>query len=142
MMMVQGAVPTDPFEWRKVQPYLLYVVMFVTTIYCNFRALEVSNVETLIVARSTVPCVVSLLEWCFLGRTLPTLKSWLAMALMVIGAFCYVLSDKQFEMDGWSAYTWVIAYFVVISLEMALGKYIVGPQLGFASMWVPVDRSQ
>ena len=39
-----------------------------TTIYCNFKVLEVSNVETLIVARSCVPCQVALLEYAFLGR--------------------------------------------------------------------------
>ena len=56
---------------------------------------------------------------------------------MVTGAAGYVLFDKQFAMDGMSAYSWVMIYFVVISFEMALGKYIVGPQLGFASMWGP-----
>ena len=137
LIMLQGGAPSDPFEWRKVKPYLLYVSMFVSTIYFNFRALEHSNIETLIVARSCVPCVVSVLEFALLGRTLPVRRSWFAMALMAAGAAGYVLSDKQFEIDGWEAYTWVMAYFVVISFEMALGKYIVGPQLGFASMWGP-----
>ena len=138
VLMVQDWVPRDPFEWRKVKPYIVYVSMFVTTIYCNFKALQYANVETLIVARSCVPCVVALLEFGCLGRTLPSPKSWLAMVVMVTGAVGYVKTDRQFEMDGIAAYTWVILYFVVISFEMALGKYIVGPQLGFASMWGPV----
>ena len=33
--------------------------VIVTTIYSNFKALELSNAETLIVARSCVPCVVA-----------------------------------------------------------------------------------
>jgi len=135
--MVQGWAPTDKFVWCKVKPYLLYVAMFVTTIYCNFKALEVSNVETLIVARSCVPCVVSFLDWGFLGRHLPSGRSWGAMGLMFVGAAGYVMCDKQFAADGVSAYFWVILYFVVISFEMALGKYIVGPHLNFASMWGP-----
>ena len=40
-------------------------------------------------------------------------------------------------MQGWSAYTWVSAYFVIISVEMAYGKHIVGPHLGLKSMWGP-----
>jgi len=89
------------------------------------------------VARSCVPCVVSFLDWGFLGRHLPAARSWGAMLLMFLGAAGYVLCDKQFEADGVSAYFWVILYFVVISFEMALGKYIVGPHLNFASMWGP-----
>jgi len=137
LVMVQGGAAVDAFEWRKVKPYLLYVSMFVTTIYCNFRALEVSNVETLIVARSCVPFNVAILEFLCMGRAFPNLRSWFAMGLMVLGAAGYVASDKQFELDGWAAYTWVTAYFVVISFEMTVGKYIVGPHLGFASMWGP-----
>ena len=68
MPVLQGWAKPDPFEWHKVKPYLLYVGMFVTTIYCNFKALEVSNVETLIVARSCVPVTVSFLDFTFLGR--------------------------------------------------------------------------
>ncbi len=137
-VMVQGWAAADAFEWRKVKPYLVYVCMFVTTIYCNFRALEVSNVETLIVARSCVPCAVAMLEVACLGRMLPSPRSWGAMALMIIGAVGYVASDKQFELNGFAAYTWVGLYAVIVSFEMALGKYIVGPHLGFASMWGPV----
>lgn len=51
--------PVDDWEWEKVRPYILYCVMFVACIYANLRALSVSNVETLIVFRSCVPCVVA-----------------------------------------------------------------------------------
>ena len=35
-----------------MKPYLLYIGMFVSTIYCNMKALQYSNVETLIVFRA------------------------------------------------------------------------------------------
>ena len=50
--MGTGIVKPDSFEWRKVKPYLLYVGMFVATIYANMRALQHSNVETIIVFRA------------------------------------------------------------------------------------------
>lgn len=53
------------------------------------------------------------------------------------GAAGYVLTDREFMLKGWSAYSWVSAYFLVISVEMAYGKHIVGPHLKFASMWGP-----
>ena len=43
-LMASGAVKADHFEWRKVKPYLVYVGMFVATIYANMRALQHSNV--------------------------------------------------------------------------------------------------
>eukprot|EP00966_Prymnesium_polylepis_P221041 5113108-Prymnesium_polylepis.1 len=137
LVMVQDWAPVDKFVWLKVKPYIMYVGLFVGTIYCNFMALEVSNIETLIVARSCVPCVVSILDFIFLGRTLPSLRSWCAMAIMIAGAVGYVLTDKAFELDGLAAYTWVVLYFCIISVEMAYGKHVVGPHLGFGSMWGP-----
>ena len=136
-LMGSGRVPSDPFVWSKVRPYLLYVCLFVTTIYCNFKALEFSNIETLIVFRACVPCVVALLEVAFLGRQLPSRRSAAAMLVMGGGASAYVASDAAFALDGWGAYTWAMLYFAVVSVEMAYGKYIVGPHLGFATMWGP-----
>ena len=135
--MACGCVPTDRFEWRKVKPYLLYVVMFVSTIYTNMRALGVSNVETIIVFRAACPLVVCILDWAFLGRQLPSMRSALSLVVILFGCVGYVLTDRAFKLNGWAAYQWVSAYFVIISLEMAYGKHIVGPQLGFASMWGP-----
>ena len=51
-LMGAGVVKRDRFEWHKVKPYLVYVGMFVATIYTNMRALQHSNVETIIVFRA------------------------------------------------------------------------------------------
>ena len=50
------------------------------------------------------------------------------------GCVGYVLTDRAFKMNGYAAYTWVTMYFLIISVEMAYGKHIVGPHLNFASM--------
>lgn len=39
--------------------------------------------ETIIVFRACVPIVVALLDWAFMGRQLPSLRSWLALAVLV-----------------------------------------------------------
>ena len=137
LAMATGLVPSDPFEWRKVKPYLLYVGMFVATIYCNMKALQHSNVETIIVFRACCPLVVSVIEWSFMGRQLPSARSSLALLALLGGCIGYVLTDRAFKMSGWGAYAWVTAYFLIISVEMVYGKHIVGPHLGFASMWGP-----
>ena len=126
----------DDFEWRLLKPYSLYVLMFVATIYCNMKALQHANVETLIVFRSCVPIVVSGLDWAFLGRELPSRRSQLALAMLTLGAAGYVATDRQFSLRA-RAYAWVTAYFFIISVEMAYGKLIVGSHLKLKSMWSP-----
>lgn len=137
VLMISGVAKVDHFEWHKVKPYLLYVVMFVSTIYANMRALQHSNVETIIVFRACCPLVVCILDWAFLGRELPSLRSMAALLVVAAGCAGYVATDRAFKLSGWGAYSWVSAYFVIISFEMAYGKHIVGPHLQFASMWGP-----
>ena len=74
LWMLVGGAPMESWEWPKVKAYLYYVGMFVATVYLNMRALQYSNVETVIVFRSAVPVVVCLLEWAFLGRLLPSVR--------------------------------------------------------------------
>ena len=114
-----GRAEVDDFEWSKVRCYLLYVGMFVGSIYSNMKALQFANVETLIVFRACVPLVVSVLDWAFLGRRLPSARSTLMLLLMFIGAVGYVASDREFQLHGLAAYGWVAAYFCIISIEMA-----------------------
>jgi hypothetical protein len=101
------------------------------------QALQFSNVETIIVFRACCPLVVSLLDYGFLGRQLPSASSTLALLLLVAGAAGYVASDAAFRLTGWTAYSWATAYFCIISVEMAYGKHIIGPGLTFKSMWGP-----
>ena len=56
-LKASGRQEVDGWEWAKVKPYLLYIGMFVATIYCNMKALQHSNVETLIVFRACSFCL-------------------------------------------------------------------------------------
>ena len=135
--MLSGNAPVETWEWKKVKAYLYYTGMFVGSIYTNMKALQHANVETIIVFRSCCPLVVAIIEWGFMGRQLPSLRSWLALLVLVGGCAGYVLTDRAFKINGFGAYTWVTAYFMILSVEMAYGKHIVGPHLNFASMWGP-----
>src|SRR5689334_23212799 len=48
----------DGFERSKLIPCFLYVLSFVGGLYCNMRALQASNVDTVIVFRSCTPLMV------------------------------------------------------------------------------------
>lgn len=137
LLKASGRVAVDGFEWAKVKPYCVYVCLFAGSIYTNMRALELANVETVIVFRSALPLLVSLLEVAFLGRELPSRRSTVALALLAAGAAAYMYTDKDWRAGG-QAYGWALAYFCVLSIEMCWGKHIVGPHLGLKSMWGPV----
>ena len=125
-------------KWSRVRPYQLYSFLFTAAIYSNLQALAYSSLATVIVFRSAVPLVVSVLDTVFLGRQLPNLRSTLALLGIAGATVGYVASDREFSMSGLAAYTWVTIYFVALSIEMVLAKHIVGPQLGFESIWGPV----
>ena len=137
VLMASGLAPREAVEWSKVKPYMIYVAMFVATIYCNMKSLEESNVETIIVFRACCPVIVCVLDWAFLGHQLPSLRSFAALMVVLLGALGYVYNDRAFGLQGWSVYRWPTAYFLIISVEMVFGKHIAGPHLGFASMWGP-----
>jgi len=112
------------FNMETAKVYMIYVFSFIIGLYSNFRALESSNIETVIVFRACTPLCVSVLDYFFLGRQLPSLRSVGALLIICIGALGYVLTDKAFEVGGFAAYTWVVVWFVSLCFNMTYGKVI------------------
>ena len=127
-------VEVDPIEWSKVKPYILYVLAFVAAIYANMKALSESNVETIIVFRSLVPLATSVIDYTHMGRELPSRRSIFALSMLVLGAAIYCMCDSQLALRGWSAYSWVSAYFCLITFEMCYGKSLVS-NVQMNSVW-------
>ena len=119
-----GAPKLDALTAPIVRAYLLYGVLFVGGIYTNMRSLEVANVDTVIVFRSSVPLLVALGDYAFLEREAPSPRSWGAMVLIVVGCAVYCAVDAEFAVQGLAAYAWVLVYVVFMALEMLLGKKI------------------
>jgi len=88
------------------------------------RSLEGSNVDTVIVFRSACPLLVAAGDYLFLGREVPSLRSFGSMVLILVGSAAYVSVDAEFAMRGFSSYWWVSAYVFFIALEMLFGKQI------------------
>jgi drug/metabolite transporter (DMT)-like permease len=129
-----GWLDVDDLEASKVKPFMLYNVVFVLGIYANMRALGGSNVDTIIVFRTCVPLVIALLDWAFMGRALPNLRSFLALLLILAGAAGYVAVDSAFKMQGWAAYGWCLAWVCTLCFLMVFGKQITDT-LGMRTMW-------
>lgn len=111
-------------ELRKVRMFSLYVFAFVGSIYSSVMALNRSNVETIIVFRGATPIAVAVLETLLLGRRLPSWRSTAALLVIGLAAASYVLTDSQFQLEGWAGYSWALTYFALICFEMTFGKHL------------------
>jgi solute carrier family 35 len=121
-----GYLLVDDIQWEYVKPYLYYTVAFSLGVYCNMRSLSISNVETVIVFRALSPCIVSVLDYVFLGRAIPSRRSIVALVTIVLGAYGYACHDTKFQSQGIAAYFWPFLYLCIISFEMCYGKRIIG----------------
>lgn len=128
-------VEVDDLEWAKFKPYTIYIVAFVSAIYANMRALSVSNVETIIVFRACTPLAVTVIDFLFMGRAFPSLRSLLSLLCVSGCALLYCITDSEFALKGLSAYYWVSIYFCLIVFEMTYGKKLTA-NVKMKSVWV------
>lgn len=138
-----GALELDTLEWRKVKHFVVYILAFSGGTWANMKVLMVANVETIIVFRSCAPICVSVLDYIFYNRALPSRRSCLAMVLIVLGASAYVALDSKSGQTlaeretQQAAYTWVAVWFVLLIFQLTYGKTLVSG-LGLQSIWSPV----
>lgn len=112
----------EPLVWSKIRPFMGISLLFCACLWTNVKALEYANVETVIVFRAMSPIAVALCDFWFLGQSLPSARSWLSLAVIVMGAILYVVTDDGFQV---AAYMWVVLYFVSITAEMVYVKFVV-----------------
>lgn len=116
-----GWIKADKLTWEKVKPYSAVSIAFLGAIFTNMKTLQYANVETFIVFRSSTPILIAVLDYCFLGRELPTVRSWLSLLAILAGAIGYVITDSDFTVR---AYSWVCLWFVVFAFDQVYIKYV------------------
>ena len=117
-------VKLTPLTRENVIPYAKYSVLFLIGVYSNMKTLEHSNVDTVIVFRSSTPIAVCFADSFFMNRELPSTRSKLAMLCMLVGSLLYVKTDAAFKLEGISTYMWVMIYYANFSVEMVYAKRI------------------
>jgi len=115
----------DFADYDKLKAYSVYVMIFITSLYSNFRALENGKIETIIVFRACTPLAVSMLDYLFLGRELPSRRSCISLLVIIFGACGYVFFDKDVSSQGLSAYSiWIPIWFCALCFTMTFGKMV------------------
>jgi solute carrier family 35 protein len=115
-----GFIEVEPLNWNKVQQFWIVPLAFLGTVFANIKILQYANVETFIVFRSSTPLLISVADYLFLGRELPSGRSWACLGLLLVGSVGYVLNDKFFRVD---AYLWVVVWFTVFSFDQIYIKH-------------------
>jgi GDP-mannose transporter len=117
-----GLSKVDNLTWEKVSKFWPAVCAQLATIFSGVKALQFCNVETFIVFRASVPLVLSFLDYKFLGRELPGLRSFLCLAGLLLGTTLYTLTDAQFEIHG---YKWIAFWYCAFAFDQAYLKHVV-----------------
>ena len=92
--------------------FVVVVICFVGTLFSNAKALQYTNVDTVIGLRLTMPLITCVLEYLFLGRQLPNTRSALAL-FGVAGSFSFYIMENgslPFRSVFWLGlwYSWTI----------------------------------
>jgi len=117
-----GFIKVDRLEWRKVRGFMGVASIFCLTIFTNMKTLQYANVETFMVFRFSTPLAISICDYLFLGRELPSKRSWVCLLTLLLGAVGYVKFDKDFVVTG---YMWVGIWYVVFCLDQVYIKHVV-----------------
>lgn len=94
---------------------------FLGVVYSNIKVLQFANVETFIVFRCSTPLFLSILDFTFLGREMPTLRSWMSLSGILVGAVGFLLSQTTFQVN---AFFWVLVWYCFFLFEMTYLKHI------------------
>merc|ERR1711865_836093 len=117
-----SSLDVGELRWNKVKGFLPASMIFLLTISLNMKTLQYANVETFIVFRASTPLALSVLEYIFMNRELPTRKSTVSLAGLTFGSALYVYQDANFEVKG---YAFVALWYVVFCVDQLYLRRII-----------------
>ena len=116
-----GYIKCDRLERDKAIRFFPVALIFVSTIFLNMKALQHTNVETFMVFRFSTPMCISVADYLFLGRQLPSRRSWACLAAILLGSFGYASTDSAFEVRG---YTFCALWYCMFCLDQVYLKHV------------------
>jgi hypothetical protein len=84
--------------------------------WAHTHSLTHSHTRTHIHTQASTPLLVSVADYFFLERELPSVRSWVCLVVLLVGAAGYALTDKNFSVD---AYSWVVVWYAVFCFDQA-----------------------
>ncbi len=126
LLYTVGVVKIEPFSKGKLGMWLLYTFCFAAGLYSNIRALELTSVGLVIAIRCCLPLCVCVIEWLFMGRSLPNAKSSLSLLGVIATATLYVKLDGSMSISAGSfdGILWLVIWFALLTFQMTYGKHM------------------
>jgi len=106
----------------KATKFFPVALIFLSTIFLNIKSLQYANVETFMVFRFSTPLCISIADYLFLGRQLPTSRSWLCLVALVAGSIGYAKTDSAFQIQG---YSFCAFWYVVFCIDQIYLKHVI-----------------
>lgn len=117
-----GMIEVDSLTIPKITSFVPVAFAFLAVIFTNMKTLQYCNVETFIVFRASTPLLVSLGDYFFLNRALPSGRSWLTLLVLLSGALVYVFNDSSFHVTG---YSWVGIWYAIFCFDQLYIKHVI-----------------
>jgi GDP-mannose transporter len=114
-----GMIKLENINMRMCIGFLPFVACFFALLSSGMWVMKVAPLETFIAFKSTTPIVLSMLDYMFMGRTFPSLKSLCAMAGITGGAVWYVSGDVKSEKI---AYLYCAVFVFMACIEGGVAK--------------------
>jgi solute carrier family 35 protein len=121
LLAVLGFVKSDHLEWDKTKKFIPVAMGFAASVFANMKVLQYANVDTFITFRSSTPLILSICDYLFLGRQLPSLRSWLCLLTLLISSVGYVMVDSAFEVR---AYIWLLVWYAAFTFDGVYVKHL------------------
>jgi GDP-mannose transporter len=130
-------VKIDHLTKANCKGYAIYCGAFAAGIYSNMRALAGTNVETIIVFRACTPITVCVIEWFFMGRELPSTRSFASLVTIMGGAAAYVMLDSEMKAADFATFFWIASWYSLLCFQMTYGKILL-TDIKTETIWGPV----
>lgn len=119
---------------KVVRAYAAAAVVWCGTIFSNFYVLRAIGVNAFIILRCSTPLFVCVLDWMFLGRTLPNKRSTAALFAILLSGKTYAnlkfRDEASFEASGGFVQFWTLVWCMIwlccFLTDVTFIKYIIG----------------
>ena len=118
ILLCTGELPA----WSTLLNYLPASLAFLACCYANMKILQHAGVGAFIIVRASTPLCVSVLEWLFLERDLPTLKNTAILVGLLLCLSSYAVLEADLFVD---ASAWIVAWYVFFCFDQIYIKHIV-----------------
>jgi len=116
-----GYIQCDALEKKKALAFLPVALIFLSTIFLNIKSLQYANVETFMIFRFSTPLCIAIADYAFLGRQLPSARSWGCLLVLLLGAVGYGTTDSFFQVQG---YIFCAVWYFVFCVDQIYLKHI------------------